>query len=143
MPLRQAILVADDCLEDTFILKRAFAKSGITTPIIFVGDGQEAIDYLSSNEKPCPRLLLLDLKMPRLDGFDVLGWLQRQPGLRRLVVTVLTSSQQERDVNRAYDLGANSYVVKPSSAANYDEIVEKVHSYWMKVNHPPDCERIR
>ena len=120
------------------MLKRAFAKKGITTPIIFVGDGQEAIDYLSNDEKPCPRLFVLDLKMPKLDGFDVLCWLQKQPDLRRLPVTVLTSSQQERDVNRAYDLGANSYVVKPTSADQYDRIIEELHEYWLELNHPPD-----
>jgi CheY-like chemotaxis protein len=143
MPYRKAILVAEDSREDQFILKRAFAKAGVTTPIIFVHDGQEAIDYLSSDERPCPRVMLLDLKMPKLDGFDVLRWLQQQDGLRRLIVTILSSSDHDKDVNRAYDLGANSYVVKPSSAAGYDDIAEKVRSYWLEFNQPPECSRRR
>ena len=85
-----------------------------------------------------PRLLLLDLKMPKLDGFDVLRWLQRQPELRRLVVTVLSSSNESRDVNLAYDLGANSYVVKPVSTTGYTNIVEKLRDYWLEINRPPD-----
>jgi CheY-like chemotaxis protein len=145
MPNRKAILVADDSVEDSFILKRAFEKVGTTVPLLFVKDGQELIDYLSGADgfadrkhHPMPRVLLLDLKMPKLNGFDVLRWLQRQPELRRLIVTVLSSSDESQDVNLAYDLGANSYVVKPSSMNGYDQIVEKLRDYWVEVNRPPD-----
>ena len=85
----------------------------------FVRDGQEAINYLEGEaayedreQYPLPDLMLLDLKMPRLNGFDVLSWLRQQPGLKRLLVTVLTSSDHPNDINRAYDLGVNSYLVK-------------------------------
>ena len=145
MPNRKAILVADDSAEDAFILKRAFEKVGMQVPILFVRDGQELIHYLSGDDgyadrtaHPMPRLLLLDLKMPKMDGFDVLRWLQQQPELRRLVVTVLSSSDESRDVNLAYDLGANSYVVKPDSLDGYGKIVEKLRDYWLEVNRPPD-----
>lgn len=145
MPNRKAILVADDSAEDAFILKRAFEKAGLEVPLMFVKDGQELINYLSGQDAfadrqshPMPRLLLLDLKMPKMDGFDVLRWLQKQPELRRLVVTVLSSSDQRQDVNQAYDLGANSYVVKPSSMSGYAFIVEKLRDYWLQVNTPPD-----
>lgn len=145
MPNRKAILVADDSAEDAFILRRAFEKAGTQVPLMFVKDGQELIHYLSGDEgyadraaHPMPRLLLLDLKMPKMDGFDVLRWLQRQPELRRLVVTVLSSSDESRDVNLAYDLGANSYVVKPGSIDGYAKIVEKLRDYWLEVNRPPD-----
>jgi CheY-like chemotaxis protein len=145
MPNRKAILVADDSLEDAFILKRAFDKAGTTVPLLFVRDGKELIDYLSGADgfadrqnHPMPRVLLLDLKMPKVDGFDVLRWLQRQPELRRLIVTVLSSSNESQDVNLAYDLGANSYVVKPSSMSGYAAVVEKLRDYWVDVNRPPD-----
>jgi CheY-like chemotaxis protein len=145
MPNRKAILVADDSAEDAFILKRAFERAGLPVPIMFVKDGQELIDYLSGNDgyadrmnHPMPRLLLLDLKMPKMDGFDVLRWLQQQPALRRLVVTVLSSSDESKDVNLAYDLGANSYVVKPSSMDGYSNVVGKMRDYWLEVNRPAD-----
>jgi CheY-like chemotaxis protein len=141
MAARKTILVVDDCEEDKFLLKRAFGKAGINVPIVFVSDGQEALDYLGGKEKPCPHLMLLDLKMPKLDGFDVLRWLQKQDGLRRLPVAVLTSSSQEKDVNRAYDLGANSYLVKPGELKDYAQLAEKVRDYWMELNFPPDCAR--
>ncbi len=146
MPYRKAILVADDSEEDAFILKRAFEKAGVEVPILFVKDGHELVRYLSGENgyadrraHPMPRLLLLDLKMPKLDGFDVLRWLQQQPELRRLVVTVLSSSDESRDVNLAYDLGANSYVVKPTSMDGYRQIIEKLRDYWLEVNRPADC----
>ena len=145
MPNRKAILVADDSAEDAFILKRAFERAGMTVPIQFVKDGQELVDYLSGTDSfanrqnhPMPRVVLLDLKMPKMDGFDVLRWLQGQPELRRLIVTVLSSSDESKDVNLAYDLGANSYVVKPGSLNGYANIVEKLRDYWLEVNRPPD-----
>src|SRR6185437_3573848 len=145
MPNRKAILVADDSADDAYILKRAFDKARTKVPLLFVRDGQELIDYLSGADgfadrqnHPMPRVLLLDLKMPKLDGFDVLRWLQRQPELRRLIVTVLSSSNESQDVNLAYDLGANSYVVKPASMTGYAEIVEKLRDYWVDFNRPPD-----
>src|SRR4051812_3913218 len=122
MPLRKAILIAEDSEEDSEILKRAFKTTGANVPLLFVRDGQEAMDYLSGDGEyadrtahPLPRLILLDLKMPRADGFDVLHWMQTQPKLKLLPVTVLTSSNFDRDVDRAYGLGANSYLVKPNS----------------------------
>jgi CheY-like chemotaxis protein len=145
MPNRKAILVADDSIEDAFILKRAFEKAGMAVPLQFVKDGQELIDYLSgadgfSDRKnhPMPKLVLLDLKMPKMNGFDVLRWLQKQPELRRLIITVLSSSDESEDVDLAYDLGANSYVVKPGSLSGYAHIVEKLRDYWLEVNRPPD-----
>jgi CheY-like chemotaxis protein len=113
----------------------------------FVHDGQETIHYLKGengfsnrNAHPMPFLLLLDLKMPKLDGFDVLRWVKTQPVLKRLLVTVLTSSTEPSDVNRAYDLGANSYLVKPAVAESLVDIVKKIESYWIKANCPADCD---
>src|SRR5215475_14358650 len=127
MPKR--VLVAEDDPADVFLLERAFSRAGVAASLHFVRDGQEAIDYLGGEHRydnreefPLPHLMLLDLKMPRLGGFDVLGWLRGQPGLKRLLVTVLTSSSQPEDINRSYDLGANSYLVKPQTPEGLSEL---------------------
>ena len=114
------ILVAEDDPCDVFLLKRAFSKAGVSVPIHFVRDGQEAIDYLQrkppfvNGSHTLPTLLLLDLNMPRLNGFDVLKWLRRQPTFKQLPVFVLSSSALEQDRRQAYALGANSYMIKPN-----------------------------
>ena len=114
------MLVAEDRDEDVEILKLAFQKAQVNEPLHFVSNGEEAIEYLTGAgrfanraEYPLPRVLLLDLKMPLKGGFEVLEWLRLQPGLRRLLVVIFTSSELPEDVNRAFDLGANSYLVKP------------------------------
>jgi len=142
--MSKRVLVAEDDPSDVFFLKRAFQMAGVPASLQFVRDGQEAIDYLDGenrfadrNTYPLPDLMLLDLKMPRLDGFDVLNWLRQQPGLKRLLVTVLTSSDQPQDINRAYDLGANSYLLKPHNAEHLSELVKQVERYWLEVNRCP------
>jgi len=139
------ILVAEDRPEDAEILKLAFLSAGVHVPMHFVSDGAEAIEYLKGeqrfsdrSEHPLPTLLLLDLKMPRLDGFDVLEWLRFQPGLRRLLVVVFTSSDLQDDINRAYELGANSYLAKPAGFKQLEEIARHFESYWAKLNLCPD-----
>jgi CheY-like chemotaxis protein len=144
MPTKRTILVAEDDPNDAFLLKRCFLRAGITVQIDFVADGQEAIDYLQRDAssfdppRPQPELLLLDLKMPKLDGFDVLSWIRGQSRLKRLPVTVLTSSSLRADINRAFDLGANSYIVKPSNADAFAEISQRLYDYWLKLNASPD-----
>jgi CheY-like chemotaxis protein len=142
--MSKRVLVAEDDPSDVFFLKRAFQMAGVPASLQFVRDGQEAIDYLDGENRfadrttyPMPDLMLLDLKMPRLDGFDVLNWLRQQPGLKRLLVTVLTSSDQPQDINRAYDLGANSYLLKPHNAEHLSELVKQVQRYWLEVNRCP------
>jgi len=139
------ILVAEDDTTDAFLLERTFARTGNRTSLHFVRDGQEAVDYLSGEgsfanreQHPIPTLLLSDLKMPRLDGFQVLDWLRRQPGLKRLPVVILSSSSEPADVNRAYDLGVNSYLVKPHSAERLSALVQQLQFYWLKTNSNPD-----
>src|SRR5207244_2818726 len=111
-------------------------------------DGQQALDYLrgegqfadrSSHPHPPPDLLLLDLKMPRMDGFQVLDWLRRQPVLKRLPVVVFSSSPLDHDINRAYDLGASSFLVKPHENEKLNGLVEKLKSYWIEANARPDA----
>jgi CheY-like chemotaxis protein len=142
MPKR--VLIAEDDPSDVFLIQRAFTNAHVPATLHVVRDGQEAIDYLEGqasyadrNTYPLPDLLLLDLKMPRLNGFDVLHWLRQKPGLKRLLVTVLTSSDQPKDINRAYDLGANSYLLKPHASTELSELVKRVHSYWLESNQRP------
>src|ERR1043166_8521303 len=138
------VLIAEDDPSDIFLLQRAFAAAQVPASLHFVRDGQEAIDYLEGEASfadrttyPLPDLMLLDLKMPRLNGFDVLNWLRQKPGLKRLLVTVLTSSDQPTDINRAYDLGANSYLVKPHIMNELAELVIRVSKYWLEANRHP------
>lgn len=142
MPKR--VLIAEDDPSDIFLLRRAFTLAQVPATLHFVRDGQEVIDYLEGDAKyqdraahPLPDLLLLDLKMPRLNGFDVLAWLRQQPGLKRLLVTILTSSDQPSDINRAYDLGANSYLLKPHNSSELSQLVAQVKRYWLDLNQRP------
>src|SRR6266850_351924 len=142
--MSKRVLIAEDDASDVFLLKRAFALAEVPATLHFVSDGQEAIDYLEGDAAyqdraayPLPDLFLLDLKMPKLNGFDVLAWLRRQPVLKRLLVTVLTSSDQPDDINRAYDLGANSYLLKPHNSSELSELVAQVKRYWLDLNQRP------
>ena len=138
------ILLVEDNPDDVFFLKRAFTSTSVTAPLVVLPDGGRAIEYLSGTgaysdraDHPLPALMLLDLNLPRVSGFDVLTWLRAQPALKRLPVVVLTSSKQDVDVQRAYDLGVNSYVVKPSGLKEIAEVARQIEDYWLKVNHRP------
>ncbi len=133
------ILVAEDDADDALLLCRALTRAGVTAPVVVVRDGQEVLDYLEG--KPpfhdatthfTPNLLLLDLKMPRLDGFGVLEWLNAHGLLDELVVVVLSSSSDSDDLKRACSLGARFYVVKPTAFDELAHVVERVHEYWRK-----------
>jgi CheY-like chemotaxis protein len=135
------ILLAEDREEDVILIKKAFAKANIRNPLSVVHNGEEAINYLAGagqfsdrRQYPFPVLLLLDLKMPRVDGFEVLRWIKSQPSLSALRVVVLTSSGDIRDVNRAYELGANSFLVKPLDFYNTIAMAETILDYWLSTN---------
>jgi CheY-like chemotaxis protein len=132
------VLVAEDDLNDIFLLRRAFQKAGVPNAVLEAHNGQEAIDYLSGlgpyadrAKNPYPALLFLDLKMPLLDGFDVMSWLQTQPAERRLPVVVLTSSNQEKDIQKAREMGAQEYRVKPQVFEELVEIVKQIRDRWL------------
>lgn len=145
-PSAVSILVADDDAQDTMLLRRAAEKACVGLRLETVSDGEEAIDYLLGRSSyadrrthPFPSLLLLDLKMPRLNGFDVLEFVRSQPGLRRLPVLVFSSSDDPSDIRRAYDSGANSYLCKPNSNNDLSALLKAIEEYWCKFNHFPPC----
>ncbi len=140
----QFILLAEDDPNDVLLIQRAFQKAGLRESLRVVRDGEQAIEYLSGSgpyanrEKfPLPFVLLLDLKMPGTDGFEVLQWLRTDPELKRLLVVVLTSSNLQADVDRAYELGANSYLVKPVEFDAMVTMIQRFEAYWSEINRVP------
>jgi CheY-like chemotaxis protein len=148
MPDQAVILLAEDREDDILLIRKAFAKAYIQNPVHVVRDGEEAVAYLQGEGKysnraeyPLPDLLLLDLKMPLMDGFEVLKWIREQPGLRALRIVVLTSSDHIRDVNLAYQLGANSFLVKPFDFENFVEMSKFLQGYWLNLSKAPETVR--
>ena len=147
---KKTILLVDDSENDIFLMRAAFKKAGINGPIQEVHNGEEAIAYLKGegphsdrNKFPLPIVMLLDLNMPKKNGFDVLAWLRKQPGLRRLTVVVLTASMRVEDVERAFDLGANSFLVKPSAMEDLIAMIRCLRD-WLQINQfPPLHEAVR
>ncbi len=142
------ILLAEDRDDDVVLITKAFKKTGLNYPLFVVSNGEEVISYLEgigkfSNraEYPLPELLLLDLKMPGTDGFEVLRWVRAQPGFGNLRILVLTSSVDIQDVNRAYGLGANSFMVKPFDFENTKELARLIKDYWFGKTKSPEVSR--
>ena len=141
IPVTETILLVEDNDDDVFGLRRAIKKAAITNPLRVLTDGQQAIDYLTAAtdamkaaEFPLPFLVLLDLKLPYRDGFEVLEWIRSQANLAPVVVVMLTGSDERRDHQRAYALGARSYLVKPASADDIKRLLESLHSPWVRSN---------
>ncbi|WP_462118032.1 response regulator [Methylorubrum extorquens] len=138
-PLEDVIVVVEDDPDDRHLLARAFRKLGANVPLRFACDGDEAVALLSEVVSPIgrrmrPVVILLDLKLPRRSGLEVLAWIKEHPSLRRIPVVVLTSSREHADLNKAYDLGANSFLVKPSQPQALHGLIEQVNSYWINCN---------
>lgn len=138
------ILHVEDDPNDVLLLQRAFKKSNSGALIQAVGDGDKAVNYLNGVEEfkdrekyPLPSLVLLDLKMPRKSGLEVLSWIRAQDKLKRLVVVVFTSSKHDEDINRAYELGANSYLVKPVGFEQLLDTCKIITEYWGSMNQMP------
>lgn len=142
------ILLVEDSPDDALLIQRAFRKANLANPVQLVRDGEEAVAYLSGaapyedrDRHPLPVFMLLDLKLPRRSGLEVLAWLRQESSLKRLPVVVLTSSRESVDVNRAYDLGVNSYLTKPVGFEALLEMVTNVNLYWLVLNQHPELRR--
>ncbi len=134
----KTILLVEDNQDDVFAMRRALAKARIAYPLQVVTDGQQALDYLSGAEAyadrqqhPLPGIIFLDLKLPYLDGFEVLNWMRAHGLLDAIVVVVLTSSAEGRDQDRVYTLGARSYLIKPPTPEALGEVFQSLKSFWL------------
>jgi CheY-like chemotaxis protein len=139
-----AILFVDDDPNDMLLVQRAFKKAGLTYPLIHKRDGEEAIDYLSGKspysdrtKHPLPTLILLDIKMPKMTGFDVLSWMQHQPTLAKIPVVVLTASVRDEDQSQAQKLGAVGYRAKPVDFGELVDIIRDVDARWLSQIRKP------
>jgi CheY-like chemotaxis protein len=148
MPDKALILIVEDQENDVLLLRRAFTKSRVLNPLQVVRNGEQAIAYLKGlgpfanrAEFPLPSLVLLDIKMPGTDGFEVLRWIRRESAFPILRVVMLTSSDEIRDVNRAYQLGANSFLVKPLDFERFAEITQALSGYWLWMDQAPEAFR--
>ena len=140
----KTILLAEDNPDDVWIMQRALKAAGLAYPVHYVQNGREAVDYLYGAGKyadrltyPFPSLVLLDLKMPYLSGLEVLSWIRRESSNRTLVSVFLTSSSDLRDVEDAYQLGANAYLVKPSELGRLTEMLKSMEDFFLGHNQLP------
>lgn len=142
------ILLAEDDENDALLMQRAFNKTGQRVTMTVLRNGQEVIDYLQGlaayadrSRYPLPDLLLLDLKMPQRNGFEVLEFVKTHEELKRIPTVLLSSSRQHRDILKAYDLRANSYLVKPTAFTDLTTLTQNICSYWFGVNLLP-CPKL-
>jgi len=136
---QRSILIAEDDENDVLFLRRSFKQIELTNPVHFAHDGQDAIEFLSGPRNaatPLPALVILDLKMPRLNGLEVLEWIRKQPALRCLPVLMFSSSNRREDIENAYALGANGFLVKPASIVQR-EIIARFFKSWIMLNEAP------
>lgn len=138
------ILFAEDSIDDAMLTIRALKKGGLSNSIHHVKDGAEALDFIYGNgvyaarDKNChPKVILLDLKMPKVTGMEVLKKVKSDPNLKSIPVVILTSSKEDPDIKLCYELGANSYIVKPVESDNFFQTIKDLGFYWMILNQPP------
>jgi two-component system response regulator len=134
---RRTILLVEDNLDDEALTLRAFHKHKLGNHVAVARDGVEALEYLAA-DRPLPQVVLLDLKLPRLDGLEVLRRLRAEERTRLLPVVVLTSSREERDLIASYELGANSFVQKPVDFVEFVDAVGNLGLYWLVLNRLPE-----
>ena len=137
------ILLVEDSANDVALILAAFAEINLANEVVVVHDGQAAVDYLfrtgayAERDTELPIVVLLDIKLPKLDGVEVLARLKSDPTLKMLPVVMLTSSREDRDVVRSYGLGVNAYVVKPVEFSQFVAALKEIGLFWAVVNHPP------
>jgi len=137
------ILLVEDNPRDVELTKRALKKANVSNELVVVEDGVEALRYFFGDDgksgcaaKECPVVVLLDLKLPKIDGLEVLRRLRREEKTRLIPVVVLTSSSEEKDIIASYDLGANSFIRKPVKFSNFAEAIHQLGLYWLILNQP-------
>ena len=140
----KTLLIVEDSEDDVFFLRRALKSVGISGSVHVANDGQEAIDYMAGKGKfadrhkyPLPSLILLDLKLPKVDGLEVLGAVKGDPRTRAIPVVMLTSSREESDLVRSYELGVNAFVVKPVGFKEFFDAIQDLGVFWAVLNEPP------
>ena len=140
---QKAILLVEDNPDDEALTLRALKKNNISNEVIVAHDGVEAVKILlgNGNHHPPPAIVLLDLKLPRMDGLEVLRRVRADPRTRLLPVVILTTSKEEQDLINGYELGANSYIRKPVDFAQFTEAVRQLGLYWLVLNEPPPPPR--
>lgn len=150
MSVNKVILLVEDNPSDIGLTKRALDRCRIGNQLVVAEDGQEALDYLfgsgghqGRDVADMPALTLLDLKLPKVTGLDVLRRLRADVRTRRLPIVILTSSKEESDMTRGYDLGVNSYVVKPVDFIQFQKAIEQLGLYWLVVNEPPPIASVK
>jgi two-component system, response regulator len=140
-PQTVEVLIVEDNPNDLELAMHAFARHNFTNKIEVARDGQEALDYLMGTDDRAagmpPKVVLLDLKLPKIDGLEVLRTIREHPALHQLPVVILTSSREERDIVESYNLGVNSYIVKPVDFDKFVETVRTLGMYWLLLNEPP------
>jgi two-component system, response regulator len=142
---KKIILLVEDNQDDVALTLRAFAKSNIKNKVIHVGDGEEALDYLfckgqfaGRNQIDTPTVVLLDLNLPKVDGFEVLKAIRENEQTKLLPVVIMTSSKEEHDIVNGYSLGANSYIRKPIDSIKFFEAIQTLGLYWLLINEHPN-----
>lgn len=144
--IERVILLFEDNPNDEALALRALRKSGVTQPVVVVRDGREGLDYLfqegshsARNEREVPCVVLLDLNLPKIGGLDVLRAIRSDPRTHLLPVVILTSSSEDRDLLAGYQLGTNSYIVKPVDFTQFAETLGQVADYWLHLNKYPSA----
>ena len=145
-PSEPVLLLVEDSGDDLRLLERFFAKAGLRQPLRSVPDGVEAMSYLlgrgvyADRERyPQPNLLLIDINMPRVNGLELMSWLKTQPDFDHLIVVALSSSCDQQEINRAYQMGAHSYLLKPASASELEGTIRAFCEYWVRSNCLPQA----
>lgn len=148
MPHQASILVVEDNDDHVFLLRHALQKAGLINPLRVVKNGEDAIAYLAGSgpysdwkEFPLPSIVLLDLKLPGIDGFDVLRWIRQQPGLKALRVAMLTSSELDKEIKAAYELGVNVFLTKPVELDKLIEMMRIFRTHWLELAQAPQISR--
>ena len=137
----KAILLLEDNPDDEALTLRALKKNNIVNEVIVAHDGAEAFGFLYGNGHALPAMVLLDLKLPKVDGLEILRRVRAEPRTRLLPVVILTTSREEQDLITSYQLGANSYICKPVDFAQFTEAVRQLGLYWLVLNEAPPCPR--